>query len=282
MSLPWFRFYIEACSDGKLRRLTPAYRWCWVCVLAMARASPRPGWLLVADAGHGAVPATAKDLADFAALSRANVEGAVQAFLVVGMLELAGLDGGGSAWHVVKWDERQFESDNSTTRTQRHRSKKRKGNVPGNGQESLPGTPPDTDTDTDSERPRARRTYPEEFEACWAAYPPRRNNNKAKALRAWTATVGRGTDPGQLLVAAQHYAIERRGEPETYTMHAATFFGPDEHWRSRLARPTRANGTRPDPQAPRLGEADPCPAGICDGTGYRDDNTRCECNGGTR
>ena len=57
---PWFRFYVEALSDRKLRRLTPAQRWLWVAVLGAARQSPIPGHLMVSERE----PMDAHDLAD--------------------------------------------------------------------------------------------------------------------------------------------------------------------------------------------------------------------------
>ena len=40
---PWFRFYVEAMRDPKMRRLSPAERWLWVAVLAACRESWIPG-----------------------------------------------------------------------------------------------------------------------------------------------------------------------------------------------------------------------------------------------
>jgi hypothetical protein len=51
-------------------------------------------------------------------------------------------------WGLKNWDKRQYKSDTSTERVQKHREKKRSGNV------SV--TPPDTDTDTDKKNIQKR------------------------------------------------------------------------------------------------------------------------------
>ena len=158
-SRPWFRFYVEATTDRKLRRLAPAYRWCWVAVLTIARKSPRPGWLLVADEAHELAPVTVDDLMDEAALPRRDVEGAMTAFIAQGMVEHTTLAGGVGVWRVIHWDDRQFESDSSTERVAKGRSKQQDCNT----QTSLLVTPPETETETESERPRARDPFFDAF-----------------------------------------------------------------------------------------------------------------------
>lgn len=153
-SRPWFRFYVEALADRKLRRLTPAQRWVWVGVLAAARQSPYPGVLLVSE---GLIMGE-EDLADICAVSAREVTVALRSFEEAGMIErdFAG------AWVVTNWKERQFESDDTTARTSKHRSKERRGNVP----TSFLGTPPETETDTETENdvapapPTPRRVDP--------------------------------------------------------------------------------------------------------------------------
>ena len=45
---PWFRLYVEAFQDVKLRGLSPAHRWLWMAILGIARQSCVSGSLLVA------------------------------------------------------------------------------------------------------------------------------------------------------------------------------------------------------------------------------------------
>lgn len=156
---PWFRFYVEAVHDRKLRRLPAAQRWVWVVVLAAARESHRPGVLLVAEGQ----PLDEHDLADKAAVPVRDVCRALDAFTAAGMLDR---DDAG-AYRVCKWGERQFETDNVTERTRRHRSREQGRNVP----TSFPGTgnphasasralATESDTDRDSSSSDSRGPEP--------------------------------------------------------------------------------------------------------------------------
>jgi hypothetical protein len=131
---PWFRFYVEALSDRKLRRLTPAQRWLWVAVLGAARQSPVPGVLLVSDDE----PMDPDDLADIAGMTRREVVKALPLFERAGMIDR---DDDLDAWRVTNWGTRQWESDDTTERTRKHRRR----NVP----TTAVGTPPETEADTD-------------------------------------------------------------------------------------------------------------------------------------
>ena len=137
---PWFRFYVEAVHDRKLRRLKPEFRWLFVACLAAARQSPEPGWLLVGDND----PMTVDDLVDFAAMPARMVEKGIVALCDGGVL---GYDLNRTAWFVPAWNDRQYESDDVTARTRKHRER---SNEPGrNVPTSFEGTPPDTETETE-------------------------------------------------------------------------------------------------------------------------------------
>lgn len=110
---PWFRFYVEALHDRKLRSRPPAERWVWVAVLGMARSSPVPGSLLVAPGE----PADLAVVADEANVPLAVARSAMSYFERVGMIALHD-----ATWLVVKFNERQYESDSSSQRVARHRS----------------------------------------------------------------------------------------------------------------------------------------------------------------
>lgn len=130
---PWFRMYVEAFSDRKLRRLTPAERWLWVAVLGAARKSPAPGHLMLTER----VALNVEDLADFAAMDESEVETGLARMVDLGLLEL---DAG--AWSVPKWGDRQFESDVTALRM----SKRRRSDAV----TTSDVTPPETETETDS------------------------------------------------------------------------------------------------------------------------------------
>jgi hypothetical protein len=140
---PWFRFYVEAMRDPKMRRLTPAQRWLWVAALAAARESVVAGLLLVAEG----VPMECADLADYAGMKVRETDAGLLLFLKLGMIAV---DGPTGAWHIVNWSDRQYESDDVTARTAKHRARERDGNVP----TSSPGTfenPTETETETETE-----------------------------------------------------------------------------------------------------------------------------------
>ena len=141
-SRPWFRFYVEAVHDPKLRRMKPEIRWLWVAVLSAARESPIPGWLSLNETYLGY---TAADLADYAAMREKDVEAGLEQFLRMGILMF---DPNVSCWYVPKWDDRQFDSDKVTERTRKHRSNVDRRNSP----TSTSGTPPESEAKSESER----------------------------------------------------------------------------------------------------------------------------------
>ena len=73
-----------------------------------------------------------------------------------------------------------------------------------------------------------RGPFEAQFELVWAVYP--RKVNKAGALKAYVARRREGHTAELLHKAAENYAAARRGEPAEYTMHGATFFGPNQRW----------------------------------------------------
>ena len=87
-----------------------------------------------------------------------------------------------------------------------------------------------TTVDTKTRGPRKPRAeYPEAFEEMWKFYP--RHDAKSGAFDKYKATVARGVDPALLLLAAQNYALSRKGEDPAYTIYGQTFFGHTERWR---------------------------------------------------
>ena len=96
---PWFRFYVEAVHDRKLRRMDPAIRWAWVCTLARVKRSPAPPYLLVGDD----MPADEHDLADVAAIPVKTAKKSLEAFADAGMIEH---DNDRDCWFVTKWTDR--------------------------------------------------------------------------------------------------------------------------------------------------------------------------------
>lgn len=146
---PWFRFYVEAVNDRKLRRRDPAQRWLWVCILAAARQSCISGFLMVSIRE----PMDDDDLADFAGVPVKLVRTTLPLFEQSGMIHR---DDDLAAWQVTNWADRQYESDDVTARTRKHRrrnddgtSLERSNSVPGNVPQCDVGTPPETETETE-------------------------------------------------------------------------------------------------------------------------------------
>ncbi len=186
-SRPWFRFYTEALSDRKLRRLTPAQRWLWVAVLGASRQSCVPGLLLVS----GTEPMLVADLADLAGMTEKEVAVGIDAFVRSGMVDIDAEWCPEPVWRVVNWKERQYESDVSTDRTRKHRSKERSNGVP--------ETPEGTEAERSAEQDHSQTPLPpaepltkpvvedDGFEAFWQQYPRRDSVRVGKqaAHRAW-------------------------------------------------------------------------------------------------
>lgn len=146
--MQWFRFYTEAISDKKLRRIArdngesmAHVLGVWTIVLAIASDSPVRGRLLISDD----VPATIDDINDAAGC---NVTATFQKLFVTGLVTATVTDDGKTVYEVPAWDKRQFESDSSATRVRRHRERKKEAaNVT---EVKRYSNAPDTDTETDS------------------------------------------------------------------------------------------------------------------------------------
>lgn len=81
--------------------------------------------------------------------------------------------------------------------------------------------------------------YSAEFEEFWAEYPKREGGNSKKgAFKAWNARLRSGVKAEDLILSAKRYAdqMQAKGNVGTsFVKQAATFLGPDEHWREALA-----------------------------------------------
>jgi hypothetical protein len=80
-------------------------------------------------------------------------------------------------------------------------------------------------------------THTEGFDELWSAYPKREGGNSKKAaFRAYKARLRDGVRPDELLEGVTRYAryCDSADPPLTgtrFVKQAATFLGPDEHWR---------------------------------------------------
>ena len=148
--MQWFRFYTEAVSDKKLRRIARDNNesmahvlGVWTIVLSIASDSPVRGRLLISDD----VPATIDDISDAAGC---NVTATFRKLLVTGLVTEAVTNSGETVYEVPAWDKRQFESDSSATRVRKHRERKKaEKNAQDVTEVKRYSNAPDTDTDTE-------------------------------------------------------------------------------------------------------------------------------------
>jgi len=86
---------------------------------------------------------------------------------------------------------------------------------------------------------RPRKTYSDEFEQFWAAYPSRGNDAKYPASLKFEAALKSGVPAPLLVEAAKRYAAERRGQDPTYTAMAKTWLS-QRRWENVRQGPLRA------------------------------------------
>lgn len=126
---------------------------------------------------------------------------------------------------------------------------------PGKTSPPAPAPTPTTTTTTDASRP-TRSTpdgYPEAFERTWAIYPRRAGGNpKQRAFHAWAARLKSGATADEVHAGVERYTrfCEATGKIGTeFVQQAATFFGPDAHFRERWDAPASADDRPFDPYA---------------------------------
>ena len=81
---------------------------------------------------------------------------------------------------------------------------------------------------TVEKKTRNRNVFSEEFETLWDLYPKR--INKSGAYKAFNATLKRGVLLADLVLATKNYAKERNGQDNAFTLHPATFYGPNNRY----------------------------------------------------
>ncbi|BBB68459.1 hypothetical protein UNDYM_4206 [Undibacterium sp. YM2] len=80
---------------------------------------------------------------------------------------------------------------------------------------------------------------PAEFETAWQAYPRRPGASKKEAWQAWLARRRDGVDATLMVDGVKRYAayIAASGQAPKFVKHAATFFGPYEHYKADWSMP---------------------------------------------
>lgn len=96
-----------------------------------------------------------------------------------------------------------------------------------------------------------------QFDQAWEAYPKRPGASRSAALKAWRARIRAGVDPVVVLDGVRRYAAycaAKQTAPE-YIKHAATFFGPDQHYLADWTPWTQPRAGPSDREAGRLAAA---------------------------
>jgi len=244
MSNSWLRLWHDMPNDPKWRTI--------------ARISGQPISLvqsiyvhLLVDASRnvtrGHVTVTAEDLASALDVTEEQIESVLSA------MQGRVIDGE----MLSGWDKRQPKREDAGNpesgaksaaqrkREQREREKAEQEKIGCHDESRNVTLDKDTDTEEEKEQkalvPSADDTsaYSAEFEEFWAEYPKREGGNSKKgAFKAWNARLRSGVKAEDLILSAKRYAdqMQAKGNVGTsFVKQAATFLGPDEHWREALA-----------------------------------------------
>ncbi len=133
--MEWLRLYSSILNDSKIMLLPEVLRWRYVGLLCIASESK----------DRGAIPSDEEVLFKLR-ISEDEWVVTLQTFIDRGLVEK---DGG--ICRVHGWSKRQYESDDSAPRVQKHRYNK--SNVTAKDRyNTVTVTPPDTDTDTEADQ----------------------------------------------------------------------------------------------------------------------------------
>ena len=203
----WFRFYDDAINDPKALKLSDKTYRIWV------------GILCIASKNDGALPSF-EDMAIMLRMKAEKLQPELEKLIAA---ELIDHDDDGLRPH--NWNTRQYKSDVSNERVQRHRERQR------NVTPAVTVTPPETEADTETKsekkdiRAVAKATRPaggEAFDEFWKAYPKRDGANpKAPAQKIFAAAVKSGHDPTAITSGARRYAEALRGKGQVGTAYVA-------------------------------------------------------------
>ena len=122
--MKWFRLYNDMPHDSKMIGWTPAEKWVWVCVLCLASEVGNGGSLVHHrdDVCTESVLSLYRNcteivLTKLASVRKSVVTSTLDKALAAGMVD--------EEMRVVKWEKRQYKSDNSTPRVKAHRERSR-------------------------------------------------------------------------------------------------------------------------------------------------------------
>jgi hypothetical protein len=160
----WYRAYAGTIKDDKLAEAA--------VVAGCSRSVVIATWHAILEsaaetAGGGRFDTTSRRVAAALGEPASVIEAVFSAMQEIGLV---------SGSEIPAWKRRQYESDNSTERSRRHREAARNGNATLQGRCA---TPPDTETDTDTER---KKEEPSVLERA-SAPQPRKASPKARGSR---------------------------------------------------------------------------------------------------
>lgn len=231
MANTWFRMYSEFATDAKVQSMSEA----------MQR---RLMMLFCLRCSDVTVTLSDEELAFQLRISDEDLASTKALFLKKGFID--------DTWEITNWDKRQFASDSSAERTAAYRARKKAEKNQRETSQKRHSDALDTDTDTDTDKSKSNPTaknrgdgYTPEFEDAWTAYPSRPGSSKKEAFKAWTARLNAGAAVSEIAAGVSRYAAyvaALQTEPQ-FIKHAATFFGPDEHYKSNWVVAPQARGS---------------------------------------
>jgi hypothetical protein len=141
--MEWLRLYSEILNDSKIMLLPEAYRWRYIALLCIASESKE----------RGTIPSDEEVLFKLR-ISEDEWGVTLQSFIERGLVEKEN-----GACRIHAWGKRQYESDDSAPRVQKHRYNK--SNVTAQDRyNTVTVTTPDTDTDTDTDTDQKQTQTP--------------------------------------------------------------------------------------------------------------------------
>ncbi len=134
MKNPWFRLYAEFAFDPKIQSMSETLQRRFVMLLCLKC--------------NDDLRCITKDELCFALrIPEEELEKTKVSFIEKGFID--------ESWDIIKWNKRQYISDNSTERSRKHRALKKKASL--QRCKSVSATAPDTDTDTDTDNKEKKK-----------------------------------------------------------------------------------------------------------------------------
>lgn len=201
----WFRFYAAAIRHPKVARLSDKDYRVWTELLAIACEN------------NGFIPPLA-DLKHLLNRRLDHLSSSVDRLLSGGLIDV--LEDG---YEPHSWKERQYKSDTSTTRVQKHRRYR-------NVSKAVTETAPDTDTDTEVTVAKATGAgAPDPDKAFWDSAKAYLGASKGGLIGKWARDFGQ-TETAKAIALAQ---VERAVDPVAYIekiLRRGKLVGNEEAW----------------------------------------------------